>query len=38
MSKKHLTIQAAPMVVRGVVPSATTGTSAYVYSPVVLVK
>ena len=38
MSKKHLTIQAAPMVVHGVVPSATTGTSAYVYSPIVLVK
>ena len=38
MSKKHVTIQAAPMVVHGVLPSATTGTSAYVYSPVVLVK
>jgi len=38
MSKKHVTIQAAPMVVHGIVPSATGGTSAYVYSPVVLVK
>ena len=38
MSKKHVTIQAAPMIVHGVVPSATTGTSAFVYSPVVLVK
>jgi Flp pilus assembly protein TadG len=38
MSKKHVTIQAAPLVVRGVVSSPTTGTSAYVYSPVVLVK
>jgi Flp pilus assembly protein TadG len=38
MSKKHVTIQAAPIIVHGVLPSATTGTSAYVYSPVVLVK
>jgi hypothetical protein len=38
MSKKHVTIQAAPIVVRGVLPSPTSGTSAYVYSPVVLVK
>lgn len=38
MSKKHVTIQAAPLIVHGILPSATTGTSAYVYSPVVLVK
>ena len=38
MSKKHVTIQAAPLIVHGIVPSATTGTSSYVYSPVVLVK
>jgi Flp pilus assembly protein TadG len=38
MSKKHVTIQAAPLIVHGVVPSTTTGTSAFVYSPVVLVK
>jgi hypothetical protein len=38
MSQKHVTIQAAPVVGQGVVPSTTTGTSAYVYSPVVLVK
>ncbi len=38
MSKKHVTIQAAPMVGPGVIPSTTTGTSSYVYSPAVLVK
>jgi hypothetical protein len=38
MSKKHVTIQAAPIVMKGVVPADGTGTSAYVYSPVVLVK
>jgi Flp pilus assembly protein TadG len=38
MSQKHVTIQAAPVVGPGVVPSTTTGTSSYVYSPVVLVK
>jgi Flp pilus assembly protein TadG len=38
MSKKYVTIQAAPIIVKGAIPSATTGTSAYVYSPVVLVK
>jgi Flp pilus assembly protein TadG len=37
MSKKHVTIQAAPIVVKGVVPGSTSGTSSYVYSPVVLV-
>jgi Flp pilus assembly protein TadG len=38
MSKKHVTIQAAPLVVHGVIPSSTTGTSSYVYSPAVLIK
>jgi Flp pilus assembly protein TadG len=38
MSKKRLTIQTAPIVVKGVIPSSTSGASAYVYSPVVLVK
>jgi len=37
-SKKRVTIQAAPIVVKGVIPSTTTGTSSYVYSPVVLIK
>ncbi|TWU28338.1 TadE/TadG family type IV pilus assembly protein [Bythopirellula polymerisocia] len=38
MSKKHVTIQAAPMVGPGVIPSTTTGTSSYVYSPAVLIQ
>ena len=38
MSKKHVTIQAAPVVGPGIIPSTTTGTSSYVYSPVVLVQ
>jgi hypothetical protein len=38
MSQKRVTIQAAPIVLKGVIPSPTTGTSSYVYSPVVLVK
>jgi Flp pilus assembly protein TadG len=38
MSAKHVTIQAAPIVEHGILPSSTTGTSSYVYSPVVLVK
>jgi Flp pilus assembly protein TadG len=38
MSKKHVTIQAAPMVGPGVIPSTETGTSAYVYSPAVLLE
>jgi hypothetical protein len=38
MSKKRLTIQTAPIVVKGVIPSPTSGASANVYSPVVLVK
>ena len=37
MSKKHVTIQAAPIVIKGIVPAPSSGTSAYVYSPVVLV-
>jgi Flp pilus assembly protein TadG len=38
MSQKHVTIQVAPVMVNGIVPSATSGTSKYVYSPVVLVR
>jgi hypothetical protein len=38
MSQKHVTIQVAPVLSKGVVPSTTTGTSSYVYSPVVLVR
>lgn len=38
MSQKRVTIQAAPIVLSGIVPATTTGTSKYVYSPVVLVK
>jgi hypothetical protein len=38
MSQKHVTIQVAPVVVNGIVPSPTAGVSAYVYSPVVLVR
>jgi Flp pilus assembly protein TadG len=38
MSKKYLTIQAAPIIVQGVIPSSTPGTSSFVYSPVALVK
>lgn len=38
MKKKHVTIQAAPIVVRGVIPSTTAGSSAYVYSPAVLLQ
>ncbi|MCI0332728.1 MAG: pilus assembly protein TadG-related protein [Planctomycetes bacterium] len=38
MSQKHVTIQVAPVLVNGVIPSTTTGTSKYVYSPVVLVR
>lgn len=38
MSKKHVTIQAAPIVSKGVVPSPGTGTSSYVFSSVVLIK
>jgi Flp pilus assembly protein TadG len=38
MSQKHVTIQIAPVLANGVVPSETVGTSKYVYSPVVLVR
>jgi Flp pilus assembly protein TadG len=38
MSQKHVTIQVAPITSNGIVPSPSTGTSSYVYSPVVLVR
>jgi Flp pilus assembly protein TadG len=38
MSQKHVTIQVAPVLTNGVIPGTTSGTSHYVYSPVVLVK
>jgi Flp pilus assembly protein TadG len=38
MSKKHVMIQVCPVLAQGVIPSTTSGTSSYVYSPVVLVK
>jgi Flp pilus assembly protein TadG len=38
MSKKHVTIQAAPMLGPGVIPSSVPGTSTYVFSPVVLIE
>lgn len=38
MSQKHVTIQVAPVLTKGIVPSTTSGTSQYVYSPVVLVR
>lgn len=38
MSQKHVTIQVAPVLASGVIPSTTSGTSKYVYSPVVLVR
>jgi len=38
MSQKNVMIQVAPMLSKGIVPSTTTGTSSYVYSPVVLVR
>jgi Flp pilus assembly protein TadG len=38
MSQKHVTVQVAPVVAYGVIPSSTSGTSKYVYSPVVLIK
>jgi Flp pilus assembly protein TadG len=38
MSQKHVTIQICPVLTKGVIPSTTSGTSSYVYSPVVLVK
>ena len=38
MNMKRVTIQAAPIVTRGVIPSTVPGTSSYVYSPAVLVR
>ena len=38
MKKKHVTIQMAPVLTEGVIVSSTTGTSNYVYSPVVLLR
>lgn len=38
MSQKNVTIQVAPAQVKGVVPATSTGSSKYVYSPVVLVR
>jgi Flp pilus assembly protein TadG len=38
MSQKNVMIQVAPVTSKGVVPSPSTETSSYVYSPVVLVK
>jgi hypothetical protein len=38
MSQKNVMIQVAPAMAKGVVPSTTTGTSSYVFSPVVLVR
>jgi Flp pilus assembly protein TadG len=38
MSRKHVTIQGAPIAPNGVIPSSTNGTSDFIYSSVVLVK
>ena len=38
MSKKYVTIQSAPIILKGAIASDTPGTSSNVYSPVVLVK
>ncbi len=38
MSQKNVMVQVCPVLTKGVIPSTTTGTSSYVYSPVVLVK
>ena len=38
MSQKNVMIQVARCMTKGVIPSTTTGTSSYVYSPVVLVR
>jgi Flp pilus assembly protein TadG len=38
MSQKHVTIQMAPALMSGVIPSATSGTSNHVYSTVALVR
>jgi len=38
VSKKHVTIQVAPAVGPGAIPSTVTGTSTYTYSPAVLIE
>ena len=38
MSQKNVMIQVAPAEAKGAIPSTTTGTSSYVFSPVVLVR
>jgi hypothetical protein len=38
MSQKHVTIQVAPIATHGVIPATSSGSSTYVYSPVVLIK
>jgi len=38
MSKKHVTIQAAPITAKGILPAESSGTSEQVYSSVVLIK
>lgn len=38
MSQKNVMIQVAPVLAKGVIPSTSSGTSSYVFSPVVLVK
>jgi Flp pilus assembly protein TadG len=38
MSQKHVTIQVCPVMTYGVIPATTSGSSKYVYSPVVLIK
>lgn len=38
MNQKHLTIQMAPSVGRGMIPSETAGTSHLVYSPAILIE
>lgn len=38
MSKKHVTIQMAPYVGRGVIPSTTESSSNFVFSPVILIE
>jgi Flp pilus assembly protein TadG len=38
MNKKNVTVQVAPVVGRGIIPSETSGTSSYVYSPAILIE
>jgi Flp pilus assembly protein TadG len=38
MSSKHVMIQVAPVISKGIIPAPASGTSEYVFSPVVLVK